>query len=147
MTQDVTHWLDEIKALKQRLVEAQQEREAAYASAINWQRLYETEAQQRRHETRQAQQEIAQLQQELEQFRVLQPAESESVASSIQAMVDGVRSEAELRSLLIQALQNCDRLFQELQDEQTNHAQTRKNLTTALGDAIAAVSRERLPES
>ena len=50
MTQDVTQWLDEIKALKQQLVEMRQEREEAYASAINWQQRYETEAQQRRVE-------------------------------------------------------------------------------------------------
>jgi len=48
MSQNVTQWLAEIQALKQQLADAQQEREQAYTSAANWQRLYETEAQQRR---------------------------------------------------------------------------------------------------
>ena len=55
-------------------------------------------------------------------------------------------TEAELRSRLIQALQECDRLTQALQTEQADHTQTRKNLTTALGDAIATLSKERLLE-
>lgn len=150
MSQDVTQWLDEIKALQQRLAEAQEEREAAYASAINWQRLYETEAQQRRSEARTARQTIAALQQEIDQLKGYSPPASgetgETVESPAQALVDGLTTETDLRSRLLQALQECDRLTQALQMEQADHAQTRKNLTTALGDAIATLSKERLPE-
>lgn len=147
MTQDVTQWLDEIKALKQRLAEAQQEQETAYASAINWQRLYETEAQQRRSEAKVARQTIAALQQEVNQLKGHFPGASEAIVESpAQALVDSLTTEAELRSRLVQALQECDRLTQALQSEQADHAQTRKNLTTALGDAIATLSKERLPE-
>ncbi|MGQ9870778.1 hypothetical protein [Leptodesmis sp.] len=147
MTQDVTQWLDEIKALKQRLAEAQQEREAAYASAISWQRLYETEAQQRRSEARTARQTIAALQQEINQLKGrFSSTSGETVESPAQALVDSLTTEAELRSRLVQALQECDRLTQALQTEQADHAQTRKNLTTALGDAIATLAKDRLPE-
>lgn len=147
MTQDVTPWLDEIKTLKQRLAEAQQEREAAYASAINWQRLYETEAQQRRSEAKTARQTIAALQQEVNQFKGhFTSTTGEPVEAPTQGIVDSLTTEAELRSRLVQALQECDRLTQALQTEQADHAQTRKNLTTALGDAIATLSKERLLE-
>ena len=36
-----------------------------------------------------------------------------------------------------------DRLLQALKTEQENHAQTRNSLTTALGDAIDGLTRER----
>lgn len=147
MTQNVTQWLDEIKALRQQLAAAQQEREAAYASAVNWQRLYETEAQQRRSEAQQNRQTIAALQQEINQLKGHFPdASGATIASPAQALVDTLTTEADLRSRLVQALQECDRLTQALQAEQADHAQTRKNLTTALGDAIATLSKERLPD-
>ncbi len=147
MTQDVTQWLEEIKTLQQRLAAAQEEREAAYASAINWQRLYETEAQQRRSEARTARQTIAALQQEINQLKGEFPSISgESAPSAAQALVDSLTTESELRSRLLQALQECDRLTQALQTEQADHAQTRKNLTTALGDAIATLAKEQTSE-
>jgi DNA repair exonuclease SbcCD ATPase subunit len=139
MSQNVSQWLDEIKGLKQRLSAAQQEREEAYASAINWQRLYETEAQQRRIEAETARQTIAALQQELQQFKG-DPAQTQA---RIQANVDRLNSEVEVRSRLVQALAECDRLAQALETEQTNHIQTRKSLTTALGDAIDALKGKK----
>ena len=48
--QDIKQWLAEIKALQQKLAQANQERDEAYASAANWRSLYETEAKQRRTE-------------------------------------------------------------------------------------------------
>jgi hypothetical protein len=141
MTQNVTQWLDEIKALKQQLVEMRQEREDAYTSAINWQQRYETEAQQRRVEAKLTQQTIELLQQEIQQLKGrMQPDESGTGRTpAIQAAVGEVKTEAELRSRLMQALVECDRLNQALQTEQTNHIQTRKSLTTALGDAIGTL--------
>lgn len=143
MTQNVTQWLDEIKALKQQLAEARREREEAYASAINWQRLYETEAQQRRIEAAKAKQMLDTLQQEVRQLKGtgLTPLDNLPKLESIQATVESLQTEVELRSHLIQALAECDRLNQVLQTEQANHAQTRKSLTTALGDAIDALAK------
>ncbi len=143
MTQNVTQWLDEIKALKQQLIEMRQEREDAYASAINWQQRYETEAQQRRIEAKLTQQTMEMLQQEIRQLKGrMQPDESGTGRTpEIQAAVGELQTEAELRSRLIQALIECDRLTQDLQAEQANHIHTRKSLTTALGDAIGTLAK------
>jgi len=143
MTQNVTQWLDEIKALKQQLIEMRQEREEAYASALNWQQRYETEAQQRRVEAKVTQKNIEGLQQEIQQLKGrMQPDESGTGRTpEIQAAVGEVKTEAELRSRLTQTLIECDRLTQALQTEQANHIQTRKSLTTALGDAIGTLSK------
>jgi chromosome segregation ATPase len=137
--QNITQWLDEIKGLKQRLSAAQQEREEAYASAINWQQRYETEAQQRRMDAETSRHTITQLQQEMAQLKGLGTVSSSGSAPRIQADVDRLQTEVEVRSRLIQALTECDRLHKALETEQTNHSQTRKSLTTALGDAIDAL--------
>ncbi len=146
MTQNVTQWLDEIKVLKQQLAEAQREREEAYASAVNWQRLYETEAQQRRMEAAIAKQTIEALQQEVQTLKGYPFSQSISISDTdlnrIQATVESLNTPVELKSHLVQALAECDRLMQALQTEQANHAQTRKSLTTALGDAIDALSKK-----
>lgn len=144
MTQNVTQWLDEIKALKQQLADARREREEAYASAINWQRLYETEAQQRRIEATQAKQMLETLQQEVRQLKgtAISPHAGDAPnLEVIQAKVEALQSDVEVRSHLIQALLECDRLTQALETEQADHAQTRKSLTTALGDAIDALAK------
>jgi hypothetical protein len=143
MTQNVTQWLDEIKALKQQLLEMRQEREEAYASAINWQQRYETEAQQRRVEARLTQQTIEVLQQEIQQLKgQRQPDDSGTGRTpAIQAIVSQLKTEDEMRSRLMQALIECDRLTQALKTEQANHTQTRNSLTTALGDAIGMLSK------
>jgi chromosome segregation ATPase len=147
MSQNVTQWLDEIKALKRQLADAQREREEAYASAINWQQRYDTEAQQRRVEVTQAKQTIATLQQELQKLKGLPLAQfaADPDVADIQAKVAAISNEVELRAYLIQALVECDRLNQALETEQTNHSQTRKSLTTALGDAIDALAKTKTP--
>lgn len=144
MSQNVTQWLEEIKTLKQQLSEAHREREALFDSATNWQRLYETEAQQRRVEANSTKQTIAALQQEIQRLQGKSIGEMDRSTNleSIQASVDALSSEVELKSQLIQALAECDRLNKALQTEQANHAQTRKSLTTALGDAIDALKEQ-----
>lgn len=156
MTQNVTQWLEEIQALKQQLVEAQKEQAEAYASAINWQRLYETEAQQRRVEADLARQTIEALQQQVQDLQtrslpgegnpIYPPDIQAHIQAQVQVAVDRLKTEAELRTGLVQALAECDRLTQALKLEQTNHAQTRKSLTTALGDAIDALSKQEKAE-
>ncbi len=148
MSQNVTQWLDEIKALKHQLAEARREREEAYASAINWQRLYETEAQQRRIEAAQAKQLLEAVQQEVRQLKVgVQVPDLGETPNlvAIQTQVAALQTEVEVRSHLIQALVACDRLTQALETEQATHAQTRKSLTTALGDAIDAIAKGKSP--
>jgi DNA repair exonuclease SbcCD ATPase subunit len=145
MSQDVTQWLAEIKALKQQLAEAQQQQQQAYASAANWQRLYETEAQQRRTEANLAKQTIAELQQKLQKLQNYTTSEastSDTIASH-QSEVAEINSVEDLRARLLETLAERDRLLQALKTEQTNHDQTRRGLTTALGDAIDLLSRHR----
>ena len=145
MTHDVSQWLTEIKALRQQLAETQQEREQAYSSAANWQRLYETEAQQRRTEADLVRQTIADLKQEIQQLKGMASVETEETTDTvtIRAEVEAVQTIAELRETLVEALVVRDRLMQALKTEQENHAQTRKGLTTALGDAIDMLSKEK----
>ena len=152
MTQDVRQWLSEIKALQQQLAEAEQERDTAYTSATNWRRLYETEAQQRRAEANLAQQAIADLQTEIQQLRggiIFGDDATHSAAEMTQAL-DQLQTPAELREKLGQILQEQSRLQGEVEQlvqalhlEQANHAQTRKSLTTALGDTIDLLTKER----
>ncbi|HEY9884728.1 MAG TPA: hypothetical protein V6C98_14075 [Thermosynechococcaceae cyanobacterium] len=145
MTHDVSQWLTEIKTLRQQLVDAQQDREQAYSSAANWQRLYETEAQQRRTEANLARQTIAELKQEIQQLKGLASVAAAQAADSttIRAEVEKLQTIAELQDKLIESLVVRDQLTQALQTEQTNHAQTRQGLTTALGDAIDMLSKDK----
>jgi len=145
MTHDVSQWLTEIKTLRQQLVDAQQDREQAYSSAANWQRLYETEAQQRRTEANLARQTIAELKQEIQQLKGLASVAAAQAADStaIRAEVEKLQTIAELQDKLIESLVVRDQLTQALQTEQMNHAQTRQGLTTALGDAIDMLSKDK----
>jgi hypothetical protein len=143
MSQDVSQWLAEIKMLRQQLTEAQQEREQAYASAANWQRLYETEAQQRRADTALAKQTIESLKQQIQQIKSI-PVAGETPSDTlamIQAEVAQLETPQALQEKLIQVLAERDRLLEALKTEQASHARTRKGLTTALGDAIDMLSK------
>lgn len=149
MTQDVRQWLAEIKKLQQKLLEVQQERDEAYTGAANWRKLYETEAQQRRTEANLARQSLETLKAELQALRSIpQP-------STAHHTEDGVAQHAELQQQLAQltpadlqyrlaeALLECDRLTNLLKEEQEKHGQTRKGLTTALGDTVDLLTKER----
>jgi len=144
MSHEVTQWLAEIKALKQQLIEVQQEREQAYASAANWQRLYETEAQQRRTEAALARQTIADLKQAIQTLEAhsFASANPETAQPSLQAEIAQLPA-AELQQRLLSALVEREQLLQALKNEQASHTQTRKSLTTALGDAIDQLAREK----
>lgn len=152
MTQDVRQWLAEIKALQQKLVEAHQERDEAYASASKWRSLYETEAKQRRTDASLARQTIDSLKAEIDRLRSL-PQDFEDTSadlSAIQQQVAQLQTTAELQQRLTVALMECDkytretdRLAQALKAEQAEHAKTRKSLTTALGDTVDLLTKER----
>lgn len=144
MSQEVTQWLAEIQSLKQQLAAAQTEREEAYASAANWRQLYETEARQRRTEAKLSRQTIEQLQQDLRQVqqRLTGTPSEAAERSTFASEVAQIASEDDLRSRLIDALAECDRLSRALQTEQDHHAETRKSLTIALGDAIDMLAKE-----
>lgn len=145
MTQDVQQWLGEIKHLQKKLEEAHQERDEAFASAANWRSLYETEAQQRRTETALSQGAVAELKAAAQKLQAGSPsvASSARVPTAIQAEVDSLETPDDLRQRLIAALIKCDRLTQALSLERASHEQTRKSLTSALGDTVEMLTKER----
>lgn len=140
---DVTQWLAEIQSLQQQLATAHQEREDAYASAANWRKLYETEAQQRRIEANLSRQTVELLKAEVQQLKGLPLTGSGNSAawSEIQQAVEQLSNVADLKTKLTEVLVERDRLMQALKAEQAEHAQTRKSLTTALGDAVDMLSK------
>lgn len=144
MSQDVRQWLTEIKSLQQQLAAIQQERDEAYVSAANWRNLYETEARQRRTDIALAQQSIDSLKAEVQQMRELPSAgEDADTLVFIQQEVNQMQGGEELRSALVRALVECDRISRSLKAEQTAHGQTCKALTTALGDTVDLLAKER----
>ncbi len=145
MTQDVQQWLGEIKHLQQKLEEAHQERDEAFASAANWRSLYETEAQQRRTETALSQRAMVELKAAAQKLQASSPsiASSAGVPTAIQAQVDSLETLDDLRQKLITVLIECDRLTQSLSLERANHEKTRKALTSALGDTVDMLAKER----
>lgn len=122
MSQEVVQWLNEIKDLKLQITQLQVELANSEASGDKWRQLYETEAQQRRQDAQQAQQQIADLQ-----------AQIQTIAQS--------KSPSQLEA-------ERDRLMAALAEEKADHEQTRKNLTTALADAMELLSKgnNRLPD-
>ena len=146
MSNDVTQWLAQIKALKQQLAETISDRDTAYESADNWRQLYNTEAQQRRTEARLAQQQVETLKAELRQLQGESSrlkADDPEAASAIEQELAKMQTVEELRTKLKDIMVERDRLLDALKTEKTNHAQTRKSLTTVIGDTIDQLSKER----
>ncbi|BAZ49199.1 hypothetical protein NIES4103_18100 [Nostoc sp. NIES-4103] len=63
--------------------------------------------------------------------------------TAITQQIEQIQSVQELQAKLIAVTKERDRLLQALKTEQENHAQTHKSLTTALGDAIDSLARQR----
>jgi hypothetical protein len=147
---DVVQWLNEIQDLKQKLEEARTSEAAAIASADNWRKRYETEAIQRRNDTdamRQLIQEfqatIENLQSDAEKPSMETPVERATIAGQIDQL-----NADELRMKLLEVWTERDRLTElseqlaaDLKTEQEEHTQTRKNLTTALGDTVDMLTK------
>ncbi len=145
MTDDVKQWLGEIKHLQQKLEAAHNERDQAFTSAANWRSLYETEAQQRRTETTLSQRAVAELKAAAQKVHAISPLAEPlmEVPPAIQAQADSLKTLEELRQKLTAVMVECDRLTQALRTERTNHEQTRKALTSALGDTVEMLTKER----
>lgn len=143
MSQDVTPWFAEIKALKQQVTDLQVQLQQAYLSTDNWQKRYEVEAQQRRVEIQQAQQIREQLLQEIQRLKGNVPlAEADQTqAMALRAEMDPAMTATELRERWVAVVLERDRLAAALEQEQAHHAATRRDLTTALGDAIARLTQ------
>lgn len=152
MTQDITPWLNEIKALQEKIVKLQTELNAAQDSASKWRQLYNTEAQQRRTETQLAQETIQTLKaqlQKLQGFPSVQGNIDESV-TTIEQQIENLQTLAELKAKTIEVVQERDRAFAQVQkltealeQEQVNHTNTRTSLTNALADAVDILAKAK----
>lgn len=161
MNGDTLQWLTEIQALQHQVMALQQERDAMAATAQRWQKLYETEAQQRRADAAAAQATIAQLHADLaaqSPIRGVWKMGSEGAEAlstlpelaELQARCDRVQTlaeaHAELRGLLLTCAKlqhQVAQLSHDLAVEQAAHQQTRNTLTLALGDTIDLLTQER----
>lgn len=146
MSNDVTQWLAQIKELKQQLADSRRDHEAANESAANWRQLYNTEAQQRRTESRLAQQEIDALKAEINQLKQESSrlkSDDPDATSAIEQQVGKLQTVEELRAKLTEAMIERDRLIDALKIEQANHAQTRKSLTAVIGDTVDQLTKQR----
>jgi hypothetical protein len=146
MEQDLTQqWLTEIQTLKQQLADAERDRNSAWESAEKWRKLYNTEAEQRRSDALLSQQAIASLKTELQKIKGIDETKlpDADTNTNIKAEIAVIDSVQELQTKLIAATKERDCLINALKSEQENHSQTRKSLTTALGDAIDSLTRER----
>ncbi|MCV3214312.1 hypothetical protein OGM63_12455 [Plectonema radiosum NIES-515] len=146
MSQELTQqWLTEIQALRQQMGQLQERSNAAWESADKWRQLYNTEAEQRRTDAQMSQVAIAELKAEIQKLKGIEDATlpDSTTATAIQQEIEQLKSPEELQPKLIAVMKERDRLLQALKTEQDNHSQTRNNLTTALGDAIDSLTRER----
>lgn len=144
MTQEVTRWLTEVRTLQNQLAAARQERDQAYASATNWRQLYEAEAKQRRTDSTHQEMTIKTLRAEVAALRgQLQGRGERTGTIPSPGGSPDLGTVAGLRQELTTALQQCDRLQQQLEAERKSHAHTRHSLTTALGETIDAFKQGR----
>ncbi|MEH2339400.1 hypothetical protein [Nostoc sp.] len=146
MNQDLTQqWLTEIQVLKEQMAGLQGDRDAAWESAQKWRQLYNTEAEQRRTDAQLSQQAIASLKSDLYKLQGLEvkTLAAETPVTAIQEEIEQLKSVEDLQAKLIAVIKERDRLLQAFKTEQDNHAQIRNSLTTALGDAIDSLTRER----
>ena len=145
MTQEVTQWLAEIKTLKQKIAELEQQLQAALVSEANWRQMYTTEAQQRRTENKLAQQQSDNLKGQLRQLQEssITDLDDYTARETIEQQLAKMHSHKELKAKLVEVMLERDRLKESLKNEQANHAQTRKSLTTVIGDTIDKLTKER----
>ena len=150
MSQDVRQWLDEIKRLQQQLTEVSRDRDEAGESAAQWRQLYNTEAEQRRNDAKLTQQSIANLEAQIEQSQNFSPIMSEGDDAGIlrQQEVEQLQTVGELKAKLVVVMEERDRaieqikqLTQALKQEEARHAETSRNLTTALADAVDLLTK------
>ena len=154
MSQDVRQWLDEIKRLQQQLTEMTRDRDEAGESAAQWRQLYNTEAEQRRNDAKLTQDSIANLEAQIEESQNYSPnvSEGDDAGISRQQEVEQLQTVGELKAKLVVVMEERDRAFEQikqltqaLKQEEARHAETSKNLTSALGDAVDLLTRAQNP--
>ncbi|MFB2919398.1 MULTISPECIES: hypothetical protein [Aerosakkonema] len=145
MNYDVKQWIEEINGLRQQVAQAQSDRDLAVDSAARWSQLFNTEAEQRRADAKLAQQTIDKLKAEIDQFKADFAAKLDEVAdiSASSPELQQLQSVEALKQKLVEVLLERDRLAEALKAEREAHAQTRQSLTTALGDTIDLLTKQR----
>lgn len=145
MSNEIAEWLAQIRTLKQQLVETQRDRNAEAESAANWRQRYTTEAQQRRSDNKLAQQQIETLKAQLQQLQSLPQRQTDDPTSiaAVEAEIATYQTIEELKTTLKQVLLERDRLKQALIAERAKHEQTRKSLTTVIGDTVDKLNKKQ----
>ena len=162
MSQDVTQWLNEIKALREQLVTLQQERDEAFAESVTWRDRLDAEIQLRKRETRLLREQVATLEAaqhklnspatspspdassptptvsapETQREKQANPQEQTSQATRLETTLMALSTVEDLRQFAREVAQERDRLRLALKQERKAHQDTRANLSVALGDAI-----------
>ncbi len=149
LTQDVSQWLREISELKQHLADAQTAIKEAQKQGDHWRSLYNREAEQRRQDVQRGQERLAELEALLNQRRSLPPESEADRRRQHQQALDGLDM-SQLQEQLLDLSLERDRLRLQIQElemalnaEQQNHQKTRSELTGALADAIALISKTK----
>jgi len=151
MTQDVAQWLAEIQSLQQQIAQLQQEYAAAQASTDRWRELYNQEAEQRRQDTKTHQETVRGLQAELDQLKQGGKSPEDRAATQRQLIQElNLLPTDDIKQKLFEAIEQIERsqaevdqLQSALSAEQAAHEQTRKSLTTALGDTVELLTQAR----
>ncbi|MFB8791739.1 MAG: hypothetical protein U7123_23575 [Potamolinea sp.] len=146
MSNELTQWLVEIKALRQQLADSASDRDAAHESADKWRQLYNNEAQQRRTEARLVQQQLETLKSQIRQIQgeaLTAKSDDLQAVSAIEQELAQLETVEDLKAKLKEIMLERDRLIDALKTEQASHAQTRKNLTAVIGDTMEQLNKER----
>jgi chromosome segregation ATPase len=139
MSQELTQWIAEVRTLQRQLADTRKERDQAYNSAANWQRLYETEARQRREETESLRSQVRILRGQLQQAEAKGRAVNNEVRHQLESVDSADRGQAQLEALMAR----CQELTNQLEAEKEAHAKTLKSLTAALGDTFDTLTSEK----
>lgn len=134
----------------QQLEAAWHERDQAQTSAKRWRRLYEVEAQQRQKDAEIADQTIQSLRAEIQHLCQFSTHSGSTLPPSTGQFAASSTSVHHLRDQITDLIAERDQLLQALTQEQNNHAQTRENLISALGDALGSQKQKHslaLPSS
>lgn len=149
LTREVTQWLAEIGSLRQQLIDAQNAIAEARQSAEHWRSLYNTEAEQRRREAEATKADIALLQQQLAGQRSPSALTEDELRRSVQRdleTLDNEEIQVQFVELCLERDRLCARvaeLTEALEAERANHAKTRTDLTSALGDTVALLAKAK----
>jgi predicted nucleic acid-binding Zn-ribbon protein len=142
MSQEVVQWLNEIKTLQQQVADLQAKLAASEASADNWRGRYDAEAQQHRNAVTQAQTQLARLDAQVAAFANPVNPTTLAIDLATAAQLDRLTPTA-LKQKLAEIWAERDQMEQALKAEHQAHDKTRKDLTTALADAMEVLSKAK----